>query len=136
MLGSVFERHQASTNSESLKTKLRVFKIGKNSYPFSEFRGLGPPDSKIGQPGDIYIDLTPGLHALYARYPERWLLWPGSKDASPLLLHPMHSDRCLWCNDSIGWFGCNRIRFNPGALHFWWRKSTELFKSMQQPPLT
>ncbi|KAF8815794.1 hypothetical protein BYT27DRAFT_7248841 [Phlegmacium glaucopus] len=113
MLGSVFNRYQASTTSEPSKapqTKLRVLKIGKDSCPFSEFRGLGPPGLNIGLPGDIYIDLTPGLHALYARYPETWSLWPGPRDASTLLLHPKHSQRCLWCNDTIGWFHPKNIR--------------------------
>lgn len=131
MLGSVFNQHQASTSSEPSRTKLRTFKVGKDTIPFSEFRGLGSPGLNIGLSGDIYIDVTPGLHALYARYPQRWLLWPGPtrKDESTLLLHPVHSNRCLWCNnDSIGWFFLGRVKINPCKLHFWRRKFVYLSK--------
>jgi hypothetical protein len=125
MLGSVFNRHQASTSSEPSRARLRSFRVGKDTHPFTEFRGLGSPRLDIGLPGDIYIDVTPGLHALYARYQESWLLWPGPKDTSiqTLLLHPVQSDRCLWCHDSIGWFHLRHIRVNPSEWHFWRRKS-------------
>ena len=116
MLGSVFNRHQASC-SEPSRVKLRIMTIGNESYPFSEFRGLGSPALNLGQPGDIYIDITPGLHALYARYTESWLLWPGPNNVSNLLRHPLHSDRCLWCNTKIGWFHPRYVRVTSGELH-------------------
>lgn len=34
---------------------------------FFEFRGFGPPSTDFGHAGDIYVDLTPRLHALYWR---------------------------------------------------------------------
>jgi hypothetical protein len=34
---------------------------------FFEFRGTGPPSSNFGYAGDVYVDLTPGSHALYWR---------------------------------------------------------------------
>ncbi|KAJ6489856.1 hypothetical protein C8R45DRAFT_1096838 [Mycena sanguinolenta] len=34
---------------------------------FFEFRGIGAPPPEFGQAGDVYVDLTPGLHALYWR---------------------------------------------------------------------
>jgi hypothetical protein len=34
---------------------------------FIEFRGTGPPSTNFGQAGDVYVDLTPRLHALYWR---------------------------------------------------------------------
>jgi hypothetical protein len=120
MLGSVFNRHQAST-SEPSRARLRIMKVGKYTCPFSEFRGLGSPGLNIGQPGDIYIDITPGLHALYARYSESWLLWPGSNDVSRLLRHPLYSDRCLWCHTTIGWFHPRHVRVNSGEWHSWRR---------------
>jgi hypothetical protein len=121
MLGSVFNRHQASS-SELLRTRLRVMTIGNDTVPFSEFRGLGSPGVNLGQSGDIYIDITPGLHALYGRHPESWILWPGPNDATNLLRHPLHSDRCLWCHTtSVGWIHFRHIRVNPGESHFWRR---------------
>ena len=121
MLGSVYNRHQASSSEHSRKAKLRILKIGKDSHPYSEFRGLGSPEESLGQPGDIYIDITPGLHALYGRYPEKWMLWPGANDASNLLRHPQHNERCLWCHTSIGWIHPSYIRLNSGEWHFWQR---------------
>jgi hypothetical protein len=137
MLGSVFNRHQASS-SEPSRAKLRILRIGKESYPFSEFRGLGSPGLNLGQPGDIYIDITPGLHALYARYPESWLLWPGSNDVSNLLRHPLHSDRCLWCHTKVGWIHPSYVRVNPGEWHLWRRNLSiclNIRSSLQQTPL-
>ena len=109
-------------------------KVGKDSYPFSEFRGLGSPELNIGRPGDIYIDITPGLYALYARYPERWLLWPGSNDASNLLLHPLLSDRCLWCHTTVGWFHRRNVRVNSGKWHIWRRNLSICLKYMHPSP--
>lgn len=137
MLGSVFNRHQKSS-SESSRTKLRVLTIGKDTYPYSEFRGLGSPGVNLGQPGDIYIDITPGLHALYARYPESWMLWPGANDALNLLRHPLHSDRCLWCQTTVGWIHPRRVRVNSGEWHFWGRNlfiCLNICPSLQLTPL-
>ena len=120
MLGSVFNRHQASS-SQSSRAKLRTLMVGNKAYPYSEYRGLGSPELNLGQPGDIYIDITPEHHALYARYPESWLLWPGSNDASNLLRHPLHNDRCLWCQTTVGWIHPRNARVNPGEWNFWRR---------------
>lgn len=113
MLGSVFNRHQASSSQPS-RAILRTMTVESKTYPFSEFRGLGSPGSNLGQPGDIYIDITPGLHALYARYPKSWLLWPGPNDASNLLRHPLRNDRCLWCHTTVGWIHPRHARANSG----------------------
>ena len=135
MLGSVFNRHQASS-SESPRAKLRTMMIGKRTYPFSEYRGLGSPGSNLGQPGDIYIDITPELHALYARYPERWMLWPGPNDVTNLLRHPLHTDRCLWCHTTIGWIHTRNARVNTGEWwHFWRWKLISLSKKYICPSL-
>jgi hypothetical protein len=47
---------------------------------FFEFRGTGPPSSSFGYAGDVYVDLTPGSHALYwrdrhGRGPGQWRRW-------------------------------------------------------------
>lgn len=137
LLGSVFNRHQASS-SESSRTTLRIMTIGNQTYPFSEFRGLGSPGLDLGQTGDIYIDITPGQHALYARYPESWMLWPGANDASNLLRHPLHSDRCLWCHTTVSWINPRYVRVNSGEWHFWWRNipiCLNMRSFLQQIPL-
>jgi hypothetical protein len=89
---------------------------------FTEFRGVGVPSLAIGRIGDIYIDLTPGGHELYARFPEKWQKWPGpiSKQEANLVLHPQYPDRALWCSvkkSSLGWFIKTNIRRKHGTSH-------------------
>ncbi|KAJ6551655.1 hypothetical protein B0H19DRAFT_175731 [Mycena capillaripes] len=69
---------------------------------FFEFRGTGPPSSTFGYAGDVYVDLTPGSHALYwrdrqGRGPGQWRRWTALLlDKVPLykflISHP-------WAND-------------------------------------
>ncbi|KAF7360741.1 hypothetical protein MVEN_00806000 [Mycena venus] len=52
---------------------------------FFEFRGIGPPSADFGHAGDVYVDLTPRLHALYWRERDtvrgvgagQWRRWTG-----------------------------------------------------------
>ncbi|KAF7333057.1 hypothetical protein MVEN_02412300 [Mycena venus] len=59
--------------------------------PFFEFRGYGAPPADVGTPGDVYIDLTPGAHALYSRSEEDWARWAGPA-APEMLGHPHFFD--------------------------------------------
>ncbi|KAF8218272.1 hypothetical protein K438DRAFT_22235 [Mycena galopus ATCC 62051] len=78
---------------------------------FFEFRGTGPPSSNLGYAGDVYVDLTPGSHALYwrdrhGRKPGQWRRWtallldkvPLYKflTAHPWANDPKTSDLYLW----------------------------------------
>ncbi|KAJ7148665.1 hypothetical protein C8R43DRAFT_513881 [Mycena crocata] len=78
---------------------------------FFEFRGTGPPSSNFGYAGDVYIDLTPGSHALYwrdrhGRGPGQWRTWTALLlDRVPLYKYlishpwandPQESDLYLW----------------------------------------
>ncbi|KAJ6617573.1 hypothetical protein B0H10DRAFT_2033007 [Mycena sp. CBHHK59/15] len=78
---------------------------------FFEFRGTGPPSQNFGYAGDVYVDLTPGLHALYWRDrhglgPGRWRKWTALLlDKYPLYKYlishpwandPQESDLYLW----------------------------------------
>ncbi|KAJ7210638.1 hypothetical protein B0H12DRAFT_1157423 [Mycena haematopus] len=45
--------------------------------PFFEFRGAGAPPADLGTQGDVYINVTPGAHALYAKCEEDWARWSG-----------------------------------------------------------
>ncbi|KDR74288.1 hypothetical protein GALMADRAFT_250073 [Galerina marginata CBS 339.88] len=92
---------------------LRILRIGKSTYGYTEFQSLGAPDTEYGAVGDTYLDLTPGALSLYGRYPNDWKRWPGPQ-LGDLLIHPEHPSRCLWCNESIGWFAPGRLKFHSG----------------------
>ncbi|KAJ7471279.1 hypothetical protein B0H11DRAFT_2041078 [Mycena galericulata] len=86
---------------------------------FYEFRGTGPPSSDYGYPGDVYVDLTPGAHALYWRdrqghTPGQWRRWravvldevPLHKYlvSHPWVNDPQESDLYLWVDpDGVTW---------------------------------
>lgn len=104
MLGSVFNRQRQASGQASLQCNLRMFHKQKQSYGFSEFLGMGRPGLEFGLPGDVYLDLSPGNMALYARLENAWAPWRGPDDTTNLVCHPDHPDRCLWCNgDTFGW---------------------------------
>ncbi|KAJ7661255.1 hypothetical protein B0H17DRAFT_1094379 [Mycena rosella] len=78
---------------------------------FFEFRAMGPPTSSFGYAGDVYVDLTPGAHALYwrdrhGRGPGQWRRWTALLlDRVPLYKYlithpwaddPQESDLYLW----------------------------------------
>ncbi|KAJ6535937.1 hypothetical protein DFH09DRAFT_98093 [Mycena vulgaris] len=86
---------------------------------FFEFRGTGPPTSTFGYAGDVYVDLTPGSHALYwrdrhGRGPGQWRRWTALLlDRVPLYKYlishpwaddPQESDLYLWVDpNGITW---------------------------------
>ncbi|KAJ7083650.1 hypothetical protein B0H15DRAFT_417422 [Mycena belliarum] len=86
---------------------------------FFEFRGIGPPDSSCGYAGDVYVDLTPGAHALYwrdrhGRGPGQWRRWTALLlDRVPLYKYlishpwaddPQESDLYLWVDpNGVTW---------------------------------
>ncbi|KAJ7716331.1 hypothetical protein DFH07DRAFT_355244 [Mycena maculata] len=86
---------------------------------FFEFRGTGPPSSDFGYPGDVYVDLTPGVHGLYwrdrhGRSPGQWRRWrnvvldkvPLHKylTSHPWASDPQQSDLYLWTDpNGVTW---------------------------------
>ncbi|KAJ7621084.1 hypothetical protein FB45DRAFT_134185 [Roridomyces roridus] len=86
---------------------------------FFEFRGIGPPSTDFGYPGDVYVDLAPGAHALYWRdrhghNPGQWRRWRSVLlDKVPLYKfmvshpwasNPQESDLYLWVDpDGVTW---------------------------------
>ncbi|KDR80118.1 hypothetical protein GALMADRAFT_1180248 [Galerina marginata CBS 339.88] len=79
---------------------------------YQEYHGIGHPNSTgrpYGQPGDIYIDLTPKRHQLYTKtLTLEWAVWPGPMIIMNGLRHPHNSNYILTCklSDSsagIGW---------------------------------
>ncbi|KAF8156259.1 hypothetical protein K438DRAFT_1942836 [Mycena galopus ATCC 62051] len=71
---------------DGLYGKVKVFEY--LPLPFFEFRGAGAPPADLGTPGDVYIDLTPGAHALYCKCEEDWACWAARAPTEELLTHP------------------------------------------------
>ena len=80
---------------------LRIESTNSNTVLYEEFRGIGHPSSipqaPFGQIGDIYVDLTPGNHQLYAKTsPLEWIPWPGpSVPFDDEIHHPLYPDYTL-----------------------------------------
>lgn len=124
------------------KTILRTFNTGGVAYPYSEFLGEGLPPMDLGESGDVYVDLTPGSLALYGRCSAEWKIWrgPQHRKTEDLVVHPLHTSRCLWCSDSsFGWFA---LRFAQGRLsgerqssrpQHWYLPKLSLFDCIRRP---
>ncbi|KAJ7136771.1 hypothetical protein C8R44DRAFT_976254 [Mycena epipterygia] len=98
------------------------------AIPFLELRGIGPPAWNFGSAGDVYLDLSAGLHALYWRdhsphnaTASAWRRWTALiLDKVPLhdflISHPwakspMTSDLYLWMDPyGITWTSQDNIR--------------------------
>jgi hypothetical protein len=84
------------------------------------FTGLGPPPNDIGYPGDIYMDSTKHMYALYGRMQNQWAPWTGilSSARKPrrianLLVHPNLPGFYLWCKgNDITWLSHHDISKN------------------------
>jgi hypothetical protein len=80
---------------------------------YSEYRAIGHPKSirngEFGHVGDIFIDLTPLNHKLYAKMSlHQWELWPGPLIVSNSLHHPLFTRQTLSCwlegeTQTLGW---------------------------------
>lgn len=84
---------------------------------YIQYRGYGSPQSSIGRPGDIFIDITPSAYRLFIRYDE-WREWAGvhrsSASASDKIIfhfnHPKDGTRTVWCSTTdILWYKRNSI---------------------------
>jgi hypothetical protein len=101
-----FSRAQYTPRSPPLAGRAPRGK-SKSIVPYTEFRGAGPPDAGFGVIGDIYLDVTPNHHDLYAKYPGQWKKWPGPKFRKTSIPHPDYANRFLWCSleeTSFGWY--------------------------------
>ncbi|KIM42713.1 hypothetical protein M413DRAFT_444385 [Hebeloma cylindrosporum] len=81
---------------------------------YSEYRAIGHPKSlhngEFGSVGDIFIDITPLNHKLYAKMSlHQWTVWPGPLIVLNSLRHPLFPRQTLsfWLEGktgmSIGW---------------------------------
>ncbi|KAF7354595.1 hypothetical protein MSAN_01372800 [Mycena sanguinolenta] len=92
--------------------------------PFLEFSGLGPPpdDLDVGTEGDVYLDLTPGVYALYGKIASGWKRWVDTGEpvgtswlnSDWVVKHPHLEGFGLWI--SLGGEGDGP----PGRCHVGW----------------
>lgn len=81
---------------------------------YDEYQCIGVPTNAWvmerlqGNIGDLFIDKTPGNHALYAKISAtEWKKWPGPLSITNVLRHPLYPNYVLWCHPStmtISWF--------------------------------
>ena len=80
---------------------------------YTEFRAIGHPKSirngELGHVGDIFIDLTPLNHKVYAKVSlDQWEMWPGPLIVSNAIRHPLFPRQTLSCwlegeTQTLGW---------------------------------
>lgn len=78
---------------------------------YTEFRGAGHPNDEFGAVGDIYLDITPHRHELYAKYPSQWEKRPGPGFKKTSLAHPEYANCFLWYSleeGNVGWYSRNK----------------------------
>jgi len=86
---------------------------------FFEFRGYGPPPDDVGNPGDIYIDLTPHprplLYVCHGEKDWKCVNWSSNPNIVEfnIHVHPLLKGRYLWGTASSGfmWFTPATIRY-------------------------
>jgi hypothetical protein len=81
--------------------------VSKYQILFIEFRATAPPPSDIGRTGDVWLDLTPGSYALYARTKPGalgWVKWKGAYKENAIK-HPDLPNHALWVTlKNVGWY--------------------------------
>ncbi|KAF8635357.1 hypothetical protein AX17_003640 [Amanita inopinata Kibby_2008] len=85
----------------------------KQQISYSEFQGFGAPEGMVGTIGDIYVDITHGNCALYAKVDDDgWKKWPGPGQRTDCLKHPRYPSHILWCKverNTLGWIGMGHV---------------------------
>ncbi|RDB26243.1 hypothetical protein Hypma_006335 [Hypsizygus marmoreus] len=114
-----FTNRRRKMNKGEGKWPYRLYPPDPTKILFFEFRGYGPPPKDIGNPGDIYVDLTPSpgpnlciyLHDKEAWVRNYWNLDPNITEF-PLHWHPLLNDRFLWGTEASGfmWFTGDKLR--------------------------
>lgn len=88
---------QSTTNISALIFQEQVAKCGQEEIHYLEFRGNGPPSSRLGSPGDVYADVSVEPRQTYARMLGVWTIWVGPQHT---IVHPFQPTLCMWLDDS------------------------------------
>lgn len=60
---------------------------------FTEYRGPRGPPTKLGSPGDVYLN-TKAVNLYVKDKSLKWILWDGTRKNR--LAHPLYANRFLW----------------------------------------
>ncbi|KAJ6615535.1 hypothetical protein B0H10DRAFT_65114 [Mycena sp. CBHHK59/15] len=83
----------------------------KDIVQFHDYRGPFAPCTDIGSLGDTFIDTR--ARELYALGLGGWVKWPGPKQRSAPLEHPLHQGFFLWCSTAknrVSWYRRSRMK--------------------------
>ncbi|KAF9462188.1 hypothetical protein BDZ94DRAFT_1309838 [Collybia nuda] len=102
--------------AQSIIAHRREFKSSNGDTPhYIRYQGYGDPPPSIGQPGDIFVDMSPNTHRLFVRYHE-WQEWYGvyrstsypTGGPSFQFQHPKDKSRTIWCSPTdVTWYKKN-----------------------------
>ncbi|KAJ6463656.1 hypothetical protein DFH09DRAFT_1491513 [Mycena vulgaris] len=92
----------------------RVPDLLQNRHPvhFLEFRALCDPPPDLGNPGDIWLNVSPPSYALFALNAEKeWVRWPGpTLDTARMIPHPYLPVYALWCTiKQASWYHRDKL---------------------------
>ncbi|RDB17423.1 hypothetical protein Hypma_001964 [Hypsizygus marmoreus] len=92
----------------------RVFEnttLGLPMIQYTQYRGTRSPPIGFGQPGDMFIDVSPGAYRVFVRY-RSWREWPGiDRDDAMRFVHPEDKTRVVWCTRlDVIWYKKNSVR--------------------------
>ncbi|KAJ6544407.1 hypothetical protein B0H19DRAFT_1380662 [Mycena capillaripes] len=82
------------------------------SVRFLEFRSFCDPPFDIGNPGDIWLNVSPASYALFALNAHKeWVRWPGpTLDEGKQIMHPYLPIYALWCTvKQASWYHRDKI---------------------------
>jgi hypothetical protein len=100
----------------------RVISVHKREFPvdasnsstiqYTQYRGTGVPLLDLGEPGDLFIDMTPETYRIFVRY-QFWREWPGISEETGTsnelpdsrFTHPEDPTRIVWCTPAdVMWY--------------------------------
>ncbi|KAF9462183.1 hypothetical protein BDZ94DRAFT_1322735 [Collybia nuda] len=106
----------------------RVISAYKREFPldvaslttisYIQYRGTGVPLLELGEPGDLFIDLSPNAYRVFVRY-RSWREWPGIHEETDMsddsrvgpFTHPRDTTRIVWCTQTdVVWYKITSIR--------------------------
>lgn len=78
--------------------KIHKTGCGQEDIHYLEFRGKGPPLPHLGNPGDIYADISSEANQIYGRMMGTWSRWAGPQHS---VVHPFQPTLRLWCSGTV-----------------------------------
>ncbi|KAJ7775639.1 hypothetical protein DFH07DRAFT_952027 [Mycena maculata] len=78
---------------------------------FLEFRSSSDPPADIGNPGDIWLNVSPASYVLFALNANKeWVRWCPTLDTAGMIVHPFLPLYALWCTiKQASWYHRDKI---------------------------